>query len=92
MDLFSIWHLLIILVIVVVLFGTSKIRNIGADLGGAIKNFRGAMKEETEKHDEEGEGPIDPLAQKETRIIEGKATTAVPAPKVKARPSRTRKS
>ena len=91
MDLFSIWHLLIILVIVVVLFGTSKVRNIGAVLGSAIKNFRGAMKDETEKHDEEGEGPVDAPVQKQTRIIEGKATTASPAPKAKAQSSRTRK-
>ncbi len=41
----SIWQLLIILVIVVVLFGTKKLRNIGGDLGGAIKNFRQSMKE-----------------------------------------------
>ncbi len=41
----GIWELLIILVIVALLFGTSKLRNIGGDLGSAIKNFRGAMKE-----------------------------------------------
>jgi len=39
----SIWQLLIILVIVVVLFGTKKLRNIGGDLGSAIKNFRSSM-------------------------------------------------
>lgn len=39
----SIWQLLIILLIVVVLFGTKKLRNIGADLGSAIKNFRASM-------------------------------------------------
>jgi sec-independent protein translocase protein TatA len=92
MDLFSIWHLLIILVIVMMLFGTSKIRNIGPDLGSAIKNFRNAMKDETGKPDEDGEDSVDPLAQKETRIIEGKATTASAAPKAKAGSSRTRKS
>jgi sec-independent protein translocase protein TatA len=41
----SIWHWLIVLAIVVLIFGTKKLRNLGADLGGAIKNFRGAMKE-----------------------------------------------
>jgi len=41
----SIWQLLIILVIVVLLFGTKKLRNIGSDLGGAIKSFRKSMKE-----------------------------------------------
>ena len=42
----SIWQLLIILLIVVLLFGTKKLRNIGTDLGGAIKTFRKSMKEE----------------------------------------------
>lgn len=41
----SIWQLLIVLVIVILLFGTKKLRNLGADLGGAIKNFRGAMRD-----------------------------------------------
>ena len=41
----SIWQLLIVLVIVLLLFGTKKLRNIGGDLGGAIKNFKGAVKE-----------------------------------------------
>ncbi|WP_284384278.1 Sec-independent protein translocase subunit TatA [Litoribrevibacter albus] len=41
----SIWQLVIILGIVVLLFGTKKLRNIGSDLGGAIKGFKGAMKD-----------------------------------------------
>ena len=41
----SIWQLLIILVIVVLLFGTKKLRNIGTDLGGAIKSFKKSMNE-----------------------------------------------
>jgi sec-independent protein translocase protein TatA len=41
----SIWHWLIVLAIVVLIFGTKKLRNLGGDLGGAIKNFKGAMKE-----------------------------------------------
>ncbi len=49
----GIWQLLIILLIVVLLFGTKKLRNIGSDLGGALKNFRGAMKEGREKKDQE---------------------------------------
>ena len=45
----SIWQLLIILAIVVMLFGTSRLRNIGSDLGSAIKGFRNSMsKDETE--------------------------------------------
>jgi sec-independent protein translocase protein TatA len=41
----SIWQLLIILMIVVVLFGTKRLRDIGTDLGNAIKGFRGAMRD-----------------------------------------------
>ena len=41
----SIWHWLIVLAIVVLIFGTKKLRNLGGDLGGAIKNFKSAMKE-----------------------------------------------
>ncbi|HAS6143811.1 Sec-independent protein translocase subunit TatA [Vibrio sp. IRLE0018] len=48
----SIWQLLIIAVIVVLLFGTKKLRGIGSDLGGAIKGFKKAMnEEESEKKD-----------------------------------------
>lgn len=41
----SIWSLLLILVIVLLLFGTKKLRNVGGDLGGAIKGFKDAVKE-----------------------------------------------
>ena len=41
----SLWQLLIILAIVVVLFGTKKLRNMGTDLGGAVKGFKDAVKE-----------------------------------------------
>jgi sec-independent protein translocase protein TatA len=49
----SIWQLLIILLIVVLLFGTKKLRNIGSDLGGAIKTFRKSMKEDEEPEPQE---------------------------------------
>lgn len=42
----SIWQLLIILAIVVMLFGTSRLKNLGADLGSAIKGFKSSMKDE----------------------------------------------
>ena len=45
----SIWQLLIIAVIVVLLFGTKKLRNIGGDLGGAVKGFKKAMAEDDNK-------------------------------------------
>jgi len=46
MGSFSIWHWLIVLVIVLLVFGTKKLRNIGSDLGGAVKGFKDAMREE----------------------------------------------
>jgi len=45
MGSFSIWHWLIVLVIVMLVFGTKKLRNIGQDLGGAVKGFKDGMKE-----------------------------------------------
>ena len=45
MGSFSIWHWLIVLVIVVLIFGTKKLRNIGADLGGAVRGFKDGMRE-----------------------------------------------
>jgi len=44
MGSFSIWHWLIVLVIVMLVFGTKKLRNIGTDLGGAVKGFKDGMK------------------------------------------------
>jgi sec-independent protein translocase protein TatA len=41
----SIWHWLIVLVIVMLIFGTKKLRNIGADLGGAVRGFKDGMRE-----------------------------------------------
>ncbi|MCX7222388.1 MAG: Sec-independent protein translocase subunit TatA [Burkholderiales bacterium] len=54
MGSFSIWHWLIVLVIVALIFGTKKIRNIGADLGGAVKGFKEGMKDPNAK---EGDTP-----------------------------------
>ena len=45
MGSFSIWHWLIVLVIVMLVFGTKKLRNMGSDLGGAVKGFKDGMKE-----------------------------------------------
>ena len=44
----SVWQLLIILVIILAIFGTKKLRSIGSDLGGAVKGFRSAMNEAEE--------------------------------------------
>ncbi len=45
MGSFSIWHWLIVLVIVALVFGTKKLRNVGEDLGGAVKGFKKGMKD-----------------------------------------------
>ena len=45
MGSFSIWHWLVVLLIVVMVFGTKKLRNMGGDLGGAVKGFKDGMKE-----------------------------------------------
>jgi sec-independent protein translocase protein TatA len=49
MGSFSIWHWLIVLVIVLLIFGTKKLRNMGTDLGGAVKGFKDGMKGDEEK-------------------------------------------
>ena len=55
MGSFSIWHWLIVLVIVLLIFGTKKLRNIGSDLGGAVKGFKEGMKEDAPKLNETAE-------------------------------------
>ena len=47
MGSFSIWHWLIVLIIVLLIFGTKKLRNLGADLGGAVKGFKDGIKDAT---------------------------------------------
>ena len=67
MGSFSIWHWLIVLIIVMLVFGTKKLRNIGADLGGAVRGFKEGVKEGTSDKPEAGG-----TAQKtEGNIIEG---------------------
>ena len=63
----SIWQLLIVLVIVMLLFGTKKLRNLGSDLGGAVKGFRSAVKQGTDEADEAAK-----LEQSEESVIEGR--------------------
>lgn len=57
MGTFSIWHWLIVLVVVLLIFGTKKLRNLGGDLGGAVKGFKDAMNEEKNKVDTPTELP-----------------------------------
>jgi sec-independent protein translocase protein TatA len=49
MGTFSVWHWLIVLLIVMLVFGTKKLRNIGEDLGGAVKGFKEGMKAAEDK-------------------------------------------
>lgn len=62
----SIWHWLIVLVVVIAIFGTKKLRNAGGDLGAAVKNFKTAMRE----GEEEAKGETKP-----SEAIEGQART-----------------
>ena len=50
----SIWHWLIVLVIIMLVFGTKKLKNIGADLGGAVKGFKEGVKEGSSAGGSEG--------------------------------------
>ncbi len=61
----SIWQLLIILVIVLLLFGAKRLRNVGSDLGAAVKGFKKAVKEEEEAEPEK--------LEKAEQVIEGEA-------------------
>ena len=74
----SIWQLLIILLIVVLLFGTKKLRSIGKDMGGAVKGFRDAMRDdEKEGKDDEGQstqGTASLEHREGERVIEGEVT------------------
>jgi sec-independent protein translocase protein TatA len=49
MGTFSIWHWLIVLLVVVLIFGTKKLRNLGTDLGGAVRGFKEGIKTEEDK-------------------------------------------
>ena len=60
----SIWQLLIILVIVALIFGTKKLRNIGGDLGGAIKGFKRALQDD--KNDDETVAENESVKQADT--------------------------
>jgi len=58
----SIWHWLIVLVVVVLIFGTKKLRNLGTDLGSAVKGFKDGMKSEEDKPQAQAQAEIHPAA------------------------------
>ena len=61
----SIWQLLIVLVIIVLIFGTKKLRNMGSDLGGAMKSFKSAI------NDKDKDAKTEDEQDSEGRVIEG---------------------
>ena len=73
----SIWQLLIVLVIVLLLFGTKKLRNLGSDLGGAVKGFKGAMsKEDAANDDADAEAETETLEQaQESSVVDGEVSS-----------------
>ncbi len=70
----SIWQLLIILAIVFMLFGTKKLRNLGGDLGGAIKGFKNAMSDDSQEkvEDKSKENTVDKVIEGEAEKVEDK--------------------
>jgi len=76
MGSFSIWHWLVVLAIVLLIFGTKKLRNVGSDLGGAIKSFKDSMKGEEEEAAKKAEAAKPAETRKiESRVVEGKVTS-----------------
>ncbi|MCZ8253748.1 MAG: Sec-independent protein translocase subunit TatA [Hylemonella sp.] len=79
MGTFSIWHWLIVLLIVVMVFGTKKLKNLGSDLGGAVKGFKDGMKDGSASEDKAAAPPQQvanaaaaPAADKNTIDVEAK--------------------
>lgn len=50
MGSFSIWHWLLVLAVVVLIFGTKKLKNMGSDIGEAVKNFKNAISSDNQRH------------------------------------------
>jgi len=62
--------LILILLIVIVLFGTKKLRNMGGDVGGALRNFRKAMKDGDESTKDDAETPASQIDKKDSAVID----------------------
>ena len=73
---FSIWHWLIVLVVVLLIFGTKKLRNIGEDLGGAVKGFKSGMKDGSESAaDHPSDAPPPKVVDRTTIDVEARDKT-----------------
>lgn len=79
MGSFSIWHWIVVLIIVLLIFGTKKLRNMGSDLGGAIKNFKESMKEGAESPEPESGNGAEPkkIKGESGRVIDAEVTSKV---------------
>ncbi len=75
MGTWSVWHWLVVLVIVLVVFGTKKLRNIGEDLGGAVRGFKAGVKESS---------PDKPAESATTQQVSGRTIDAEVKDKQKA--------
>ena len=73
MGTFSIWHWLIVLLVIILVFGTKKLKNLGSDLGGALRGFKDGLKEGNK---EEG---LSSIESKETKDLSGSETFTVHA-------------
>jgi len=75
MGSFSIWHWLIVLLIVVMVFGTKKLKNMGSDLGSAVKGFKDGMKDGTSSADEAAKPQVTQATADKTTTIDVEAKT-----------------
>ncbi len=75
MGSFSIWHWLIVLLIVVMVFGTKKLKNMGSDLGGAVKGFKDGMKDGAADADKPAEQVANAAAAAQKTTIDVEAKT-----------------
>lgn len=95
MGSFSIWHWLIVLLVVVLIFGTKKLRNIGGDVGGAVKNFKEAVNEgksgsdATSSNRETALSSIAKTELIEAEVVEVPAAKVAPKKKVTAATKKT---
>jgi sec-independent protein translocase protein TatA len=65
----SIWHIVLFAIVVILLFGTSKLKNLGKDLGGAVKDFKNSVKDEDARAQQQAQARLN-----DERVIDGKAT------------------
>ena len=59
----SIWHWLIVLAVIILIFGTQKLRNVGQDLGGAVRGFKDGIRDATPTENQEASTPLATPAQ-----------------------------